>query len=166
MINLGEGLRFAVTGLAHDAQGFPVEGKRAEEMLRRIVFKIRERYADEIVRYRGLYLEDAEILIISYGIVSRVAEAALEGLRAKGLRVGLLDLKTLWPFPKKIIRELARRVELIVVPELNLGQLILLVEAAVGEAPVVGVNRVDGYLLRPEEIIAEVEGRLSAGARG
>lgn len=169
MVNLGEGLRFAVTGLAHDSQGFPVGGRRAEEMLRKIVFKIREKYADEIIRYRGLYLEDAEVLLISYGTVSRVAEAALEGLRAEGLRVGLLDLKTLWPFPKKVIRELARQVELIVVPELNLGQLSLLVEAAAGDVPVVGVNRVDGYLLPPEEIAAEVKEAkrgLSASARG
>ncbi len=166
MVNLGEGLRFVVSGLAHDAEGFPVEGRRAEEMLRKIVSKIQEKYADEIIRYRGLYLEDAQVLIISYGIVSRVAEAALESLRAHGLHVGLLDLKTLWPFPKRIIRELAAQAELIVVPELNLGQLILLVEAAAGDVPVVGVNRVDGYLLRPEEIAAEVERRLSAGARG
>jgi len=165
MVNLGEGLRFSVSGLAHDEEGFPVRGRRAEALLKRIVLKIRERYADEIIRYRGLYLEDARALIISYGIVSRAAEAAVEQLRAEGFKIGLLDLKTLWPFPEKIIHELAQQVNYILVPELNLGQLAILVKAAAGGTPLDQVNRVDGYLLRPEQISGRVRERVSSGAR-
>ena len=165
MVNLGEGLRFSVSGLAHDEEGFPVEGRRAEAMLKRIVFKVREKYADEIIRYRGLYLEDARALIVSYGIVSRAAEAAVEQLRAEGFKIGLLDLKTLWPFPEKIIHELAQQVNYILVPELNLGQLAILVKAAAGGTLLDQVNRVDGYLLRPEQISGRVRERVSTGAR-
>ncbi|MFQ6117559.1 MAG: transketolase C-terminal domain-containing protein, partial [Candidatus Bipolaricaulia bacterium] len=146
-------IRVTVTGLAHDEEGFPVEGAKAGEQLQRIVNRIEEEHREEIVLYEERYLDDAEQLIISYGTPTRAAEAAVEELRRAGVRVGLLDLKTLWPFPNRLIRRLAERVSCILVPELNMGQMVLLVRmAAEGAARVRYLGRVDGNLIFPYEI--------------
>jgi len=159
---LGAGVRFNVTGLAHDEDGFPTEGAEAARQLRRIMRRIEE-HREEIILYEERYLDDAEWLIVSYGTPTRAAEAAVEELRREGIKVGLLDLKTLWPFPTRLIRELAERVESILVPELNMGQMVLLVRmAAEGAARVRYLGRVDGNLIFPYEIyeavMEEVEG--------
>ena len=161
----GAGVRFSVTGMAHDEWGFPAPDGHAERLLRRIVGKIRDRVR-ELTLYQARHLEDAklELIIVSYGIVSRAAESAVERLREAGEPAGLLDLKTLWPFPDFLFEGLPRGIERVVVPELNLGQLVREVERAVRRVPhlrdveVVPVNRVDGRLLTPEEILKATEG--------
>ncbi len=152
----GEGVRFNVTGMAHDAWGFPAQGEAAERLLRRIVDRVRTN-TETLARYEALYLDDAQVLITSYGITSRAAESAVEWLRAEGIRAGLLDLKTLWPFPDFLFDSLASRMELVLVPELNLGQLVREVERAVkGRAPVQHLGRADGYLITPQQIAEAV----------
>lgn len=164
MLAFGEGVRFNVTGLAHDEEGFPVLGAKAGEQLQRIVGRIEERYREEIILYEGRYLHDAQYLITSYGTPTRAAEAAVEELRQAGVKVGLLDLKTLWPFPTKLIRELATQVGCILVPELNMGQLVLLVRmAAEGKAKVRYLGRVDGNLIFPREIYDAVMEEVKDG---
>jgi len=167
MLAFGEGLRFNVTGLAHDEYGFPTEGAKAEEQLRRIVNRIEEKYSDEIIIYTERYVDDAAVLILSYGTTSRAAEQAIETLRQDGINAGLLDLKTLWPFPIKLVKKLARQVDLILVPELNLGQVVLLVRmAAEGAAKVIYMGRVDGNLIAPHEIYERVRKGIQQDDRG
>jgi len=163
-IPIGYGVRFSVTGLAHDDWGFPVEGPPAERLLRRLVEKVRSKVR-EIARYEALYLDDARAAVVCYGIVSRPAESAVEALRSAGFKVGLLTLKTLWPFPDFLFRELPGTVEYILVPELNLGQLAREVERAVGgRARVEHLGRVDGYLLTPDQIAGRVAESLERRA--
>lgn len=160
MLNFGEGGHIMVTGMAHDEMGFPTQGQKAAEQLKRIVSKI-ERRAEELALYRAHYLDDAEAVIISYGITSRAVEAAAELMRAQGLAVGFLDLKTLWPFPDKLIRSCTERAQYVLVPELNLGQLVREVERVVrGRTPIEHLGRVDGYLITPQEICQRVQERL------
>ncbi len=162
MPNFGEGAHLMVTGMAHDETGFPVQGEKAAQHLQRIVGKIEER-ADALARYQGFYLDDAELLIVSYGITSRAVEAAVERLRAEGLPIGWLDLKVLWPFPQRLMRQVAAQAKYILVPELNLGQLVREVErAAAGQAPVVHLGRVDGSLITPAEICGRVRECVAA----
>lgn len=152
----GAGARFHVTGLAHGADGFAVQGAAAERELRRIVDRVRTR-AGELAMYRSATLEDASVAIVCYGITSRAAESAAEQLRQEGIRAGFLDLKTLWPFPEELVRGLAGRVDAMLVPELNLGQLVREVErAAGGRCEVRPLSRVDGNLLTPGQICAAV----------
>lgn len=156
MLSFGEGGHLMVTGMAHDELGFPVQGEKAAQQLKKIVDRVEDR-AEELARYQGLYLDDAEFLIVSYGITSRATEEAVQTLRAAGVQVGWLDLKTLWPFPEKLIRQVTASVKYILVPELNLGQLVREVERAVaGQAPVEHLGRVDGYLISPAEIYERV----------
>ncbi len=156
----GEGLRFSVTGMSHDEWGFPItEG--LDELLKRIVNKIQSRVR-ELALYKTQHLEDARWLIISYGIVSRAAESAVEQMREAGEPAGLLDLKTLWPFPEFLFEELPSGIERIVVPELNLGQLVREIERAARRVPhlrevdVIPVSRVDGHLITPDQILEAV----------
>lgn len=163
MVNFGEGARLMVTGMAHDEMGFPAQGKKAAEQLRRIVAKIESR-AEELALYQAHFIDDAECVIISYGITSRAAEEAVRELRAAGISVGWLDLKTLWPFPEKLVRSCTENARYVLVPELNLGQLVREVERAVaGRALVEHVGRVDGALITPQEICQSLRERESVG---
>jgi len=145
--------RFHVTGLTHDAHGFPtMVPQEVDYKIRHIVGKIEDR-ADDLARYEELAVEDAEVLVFAYGSTARVANSSVRALRKKGIRAGLLRAKTIWPFSGKRLNELADRLELIVVPEMNLGQIVLEVERAVhGRVPVRRFNRVDGRLFEPDQI--------------
>jgi 2-oxoglutarate ferredoxin oxidoreductase subunit alpha len=125
-------------------------------MLRRAIGRI-DAARDAIIRTRPWALEDAEIGIIAYGISARPARGAVSLLRAAGVRAGLLELETLWPLPEQLIGELAARTRFLLVPELNLGQLVLAIRAAVeGRCPVIALNRVDGSIFTPAQIAAAI----------
>ena len=116
-----------------------------------------DRFRDDIVKFDTVEVEDAEILVVSYGSVSRSSVRAVRDARAQGVKVGHFRPITLWPFADKELERLARRVKTIIVPELNCGQMVLEVERAVhGKARVVPLNRVDGELFQPTEIFNKI----------
>jgi 2-oxoglutarate ferredoxin oxidoreductase subunit alpha len=163
----GAGARFVVTGLAHAESGMPraSDGAEAERLLQRVHRRLEENL-DRILRYRAEGLDDAECLVLAYGITARAARAAVRGLRAEGVPAGALELQTLWPFPEALVAELAGRVRCVLVPELNLGQYAWPVRAAVaGRAPVFSLGRADGKLFRPEEIAEAVRAACRTGRR-
>lgn len=123
MAKAGDGHHFHVTGLTHDEKGYPVMNADAQEkLIRRLVEKIRNN-AEKIISLEESEIEGAEVIVVSYGITSRVAVKAIEMAKAKGIQVGHLRLITAWPFPEKRIRELAARAKAFVMPELNYGQM-------------------------------------------
>lgn len=151
-VPFGAGARFHVTGLAHGAEGFAVGDEKAAAELIRMVGKV-QNDVRTLAMFNRHKLDDATLGIVSYGITSRPAQSAVELLRADGIRAGMLSLKTLWPFPDHLIREVAEQVDTIIVPELNMGQLVREIErAAGGRCEVIPVSRVDGHLLTPEQI--------------
>jgi 2-oxoglutarate ferredoxin oxidoreductase subunit alpha len=157
MTKAGEGHRIHVTGLTHDERGYPAMNPAAQERLvTRLVNKIR-RNADQIVDIREDGIADADVVVISYGITSRIAMTAVEMARHQGLKVGHLRLVIVWPFPATRIRELAKTVKAFVVPELNMGQMVLEVERiAAGRATVVSVPHAGGTVHEPEVILASI----------
>jgi 2-oxoglutarate/2-oxoacid ferredoxin oxidoreductase subunit alpha len=160
---LGEGARFVVTGLTHDESGLEraTDGASAERLLRRGIARLEE--DERIFRHVPHRMDDCEILVLAYGITARAARAAVDGLRAEGIAAGLLELQTLWPFPERLVADAAAGMKAVLVPELNLGQLIMPVRAAVaGAAPVAAMNRADGVLFTPDEIASTA--RRLAGA--
>jgi len=163
-VPFGAGMPIVVTGLAHAESGLPLaaDGANAERMLRRAVDRVAAA-GDAILRIREVDLDDAEIAILAYGITARPARGAVALLRALGIPAGMLELQTLWPLPERAIRNLAERMRLLVVPELNLGQLVLPIRATVeGRAPVIALNRVDGLVFTPGEIADAI--RRATGA--
>jgi 2-oxoglutarate ferredoxin oxidoreductase subunit alpha len=158
MAHAGQGHRYHVTGLTHDEQGYPVMAADVQDKLvRRLCDKIRNR-ADEIAILQEDGLDDADVVVISYGITSRVARAAVREARQKGLKVGNLRFQTVWPFPEERIRKLAKGAAAFVVPEINYGQLSLEVErCAGGQAAVRHVPHMGGDVHDPTAIVAVIE---------
>ena len=157
----GAGARFVVTGLTHDESGQErtSDGTVGERLLRRAQGRL-ENDRERITHAKRYELDDATLVFVAYGITARGARAAVDELRHEGVRAGLLELQTLWPFPEWLVREVTQAAEAVVVPELNLGQLVLSVRAAVGATRVVQLNRANGSLLRPAEIVAAARGAI------
>jgi 2-oxoglutarate/2-oxoacid ferredoxin oxidoreductase subunit alpha len=149
----GQGYHVHVTGLTHDERGYPVITDLVQERnIRHIVDKIRKN-ADKIIRVDSISMDDAEVAVVAYGCTSRVARQAVENLREKGVKAGLLRLVTIWPFPSNLIRQLAKQVRAFIVPEINYGQIAYEVErTAQGNAEVVLMALMGGSIHTPEEI--------------
>ena len=158
LVKAGDGYRFHVTGLTHDERGYPAMNWRAQERLvRRLVDKIRQ-HSDEIVRFQEREIEDADVVVIAYGITSRVALRALQMARDHGIRVGLLRPVVVWPFPEKRVRELAEKVKAFVVVEMNYGQMFYEVErCAAGKAQTVLVDHGGGTVHNPEDVFKAIQ---------
>jgi 2-oxoglutarate ferredoxin oxidoreductase subunit alpha len=154
MVHAGTGYRFHITGLTHDERGYPAMTPVAQDKLvRRLRDKVRHA-AERISMRDEEAVEDAEVVVVSYGITARVAQRAIEMARRKGVKVGKLRLLTVWPFPDGRIREIADRVKAFVVPELNMGQIALEVQrAACGAARTISVPHAGGTVHRPDQIL-------------
>jgi len=153
----GDGYRYHVTGLVHDLRGFPTQ--RADEIvpfMNRLFRKINQHFFD-IQRIEEELTEDAETLVIAYGSVSRSARRAVREARERGVKCGLVQLITLWPFPRQMVEPLLRRVRAVLVPELNMGQMSREVKRVnQGVTRVETLNRLDGNLITPNEILTRI----------
>ena len=153
IVKAGDGYNVHVTGLTHDERGYPVMTAAAQEKLvHRLVNKIRLN-AEAIVEFKEDQVDGAEVVVVSFGITSRVAIPAIEQARQDGLKVGHLRLITAWPFPKRRIQELSAKVKAFVVPEINYGQMVHEVERSVsGKTRVVPVSHGGGSVHDPKDI--------------
>jgi 2-oxoglutarate ferredoxin oxidoreductase subunit alpha len=150
----GDGYRYHVTGLIHDVHGFPTE--RPDEIgpfLDRLFRKITQHFSD-ILMAEEIATADAEILVVAYGSVARSARRAVREAREEGVKAGLFQLVTLWPFPRTLLTPLLKQVRAVLVPELNRGQMSREVKRVnQGQARVETLNRIDGDLITPTEIV-------------
>ncbi|MBA1337101.1 MAG: 2-oxoglutarate/2-oxoacid ferredoxin oxidoreductase, alpha subunit [Firmicutes bacterium] len=159
MASFGDGYRFHVTGLVHDETGFPSNSSEVTARLINRLMKKIENNLDDILRYEEENTGDADTLLLAYGCTARSAKSAMDAAREEGMKVGLFRPITIWPFPEQKVRELAQRVKRIIVPEMNLGQYILEVQrVAGGSCTVEGVNRADGEIITPEDILDKIKG--------
>lgn len=155
----GDGYRFHTTGLTHDERGYPVMSVECQEVcVRRLVEKIKKN-SDQIVRFEEEGTDGAEVVVVSYGITSRVARMGVDLARKQGVKVGIMQLIIVWPFPEKRIRELAGAIKGFVVPEINYGQIVLEVErCAAGKAQAVVVPHGGGGVHNPNDICRTILG--------
>jgi 2-oxoglutarate ferredoxin oxidoreductase subunit alpha len=153
----GEGYRFHVTGLNHKEDGFPTnDPKIIEDGIKRVLIKI-DNNKEDIWKNEEYLLDDADIAIFAYGSTARSARYAVNRARDMGIKAGLLRPLTLWPFPESALREVAKGVKAIIVPELNLGQIIYEVERCSPGVEVSGIHRVDGGAITPAQILEVIE---------
>lgn len=154
MADFGTGYRCHVTGLVHDETGFPNGSPAAtEKLLKRLHDKV-EQNLDEITMYEEYKLEDAEIAVVTYGGTARSAYAAIDMAREQGMKVGMFRLISVWPFPEREIVKLAEKVKVIVVPELNYGQMVGEVKKAVeGKVAVKPMSKYDSEPISPKELL-------------
>jgi len=158
MPDYGTGYKYHTTGLFHDKTGFPRgTSEDAKRLMDRFSAKLEEN-KDDIIIYDEDIREEDKTVVISYGSTVRSAISAVNEAREKGINAGWLKLKTIWPFAGEKIEEIAKKADKIIVPELNQGQLIREVERYVkGRAEVVGINRYDGTLIKPEHVMEEIK---------
>jgi len=155
---IGDGFNVHVTGLTHDEQGYPVMSVDAQKsMITRLLDKIR-RNLDDIIRTESYLLSDADIVIVSYGVSARTSYTAVEEARRMGIRAGVLRLITVWPFPEKLIKDLAHRVKGFVTVEINMGQISREVERCAGSnVKSCLVGHPGGTVITPEEVIHRIK---------
>jgi 2-oxoglutarate/2-oxoacid ferredoxin oxidoreductase subunit alpha len=152
----GGGTYVNVDSLTHDSRGYPsTDHSVSDSMLRHLLGKIRN-HVEEIWDWEEFMTEDAEELVIAYGSTARSALAAVKSARTRGIKAGLLRLITPWPFPDAIVERASRKVNNIVVPEINYGQMIHPIREN-SECPVIGVNRAPGQLIDPSAILDALE---------
>jgi len=161
MVAAGEGYHIHVTGLTHDEKGYPVVDAEAQKKLvPRLVNKIRKN-AEKIIEIEETGTEGAEVIVVSYGISARTSLRAIELAKKEGIKVGMVKLITVWPFPEKRIHELASKVAGFVVPEVNLGQIVYEVERCVrGKAKVTLVSHPGGHIHDPRDIFQVIRSTL------
>jgi 2-oxoglutarate ferredoxin oxidoreductase subunit alpha len=155
----GTGYHTYVTGLTHNERGFPSTDKQKdhEQLIKRITTKISDD-ADNLVSVEQLNLDDADIAFVTYGASARPAETAMEIARKKGMKIGMLRLKMVWPFPEKVVNDLAKHVDKIIVPEMNLGQIVHSIrEAAYGNCEVISAPKIGGEMHLPNELLTYLE---------
>lgn len=158
MEGIGDGFKFHVTGLVHDETGFPTNStNEAQKLFTRLYDKI-ENNLDDILLYDKYLTDDCEVLIVTFGCMVRCSKDVVDSMRDKGIKIGLLSIKTVWPFPEEIVREFSEKVDYIFVPEMNMGQMVLEVERIVKDnCPVIGINKYNGEIITPEEIASSIE---------
>ena len=149
----GLGHHIHISGLTHDEKGYPVMNADCQQQLvTRLVNKIRKN-VDQISFYHEDGVERADVVVVTYGITSRIASRAVRDARAQGLKVGHMRLVVVWPLPEARLREVAPWINAFVVPELNLGQVVLEVErCAGGKCATVSVPHAGGAVHKPRAI--------------
>jgi 2-oxoglutarate ferredoxin oxidoreductase subunit alpha len=157
MVSFGRGYRYHMTGLMHDRAGFPT--LRLDEInpwLKRVFRKI-ELGLGEIIMVEEEWTKGARTVVVAYGCTVRSARHAVKMAQDRRYKVGLVKLLTIWPFAEEVIERVAHTARRIIVPELNRGQLALEVERVAGRNKVRRVNRADGEMIPPKQILAAIQ---------
>ena len=145
MSDFGGPHRYNVTGLHHNIWGFPTQNPEVVQLLNHHLYDKIENRSSLLARWKEYKMEGAETVVIAYGSAARSAMQHVCYRRLRGERLGLLELQTLWPFPKQLIREKTAHAKSIIVAEMNMGQVTSLVKSAVEDPNRVFLaNRVDG----------------------
>ncbi len=155
IVHAGEGYHIHYTGLTHDERGYPLMTAEAhQELVTRLVNKVHVNRND-LIFTEEYNLEDAEILVISFGCTARSARRAIREARNEGIKAGLLRLVTIWPFPEELVATLAGKAKKVIVAEMNLGQVSREVERC-SRKEVKGVFHAGGAMIPPEPILAAI----------
>ncbi len=156
----GEGEKLLVTGSTHDERGVrkTVDSLVQERLVTRLRNKIINN-KERIIQYESYYLEDAEVVVVCYGFTARSSLFAVEHLRQEGEKVGMLRLKTLWPFADEVIKDIGLKARKILVPEMNLGQIVGEV-MKYASCEIIPYNQMNGEIIHPHTIIEKLRENL------
>jgi 2-oxoglutarate ferredoxin oxidoreductase subunit alpha len=158
MPSVGEGFNVAVTASTHDEYG--VRFTQDPVVHRRIVERLNAKinnHADDIVEVENHNVHDCDVGVVSYGCTSRAVNEAVELAEAEGIKVGHVRLKTIWPFADKAVERLGKTTERIIVPEMNLGQIVREVQRVACKSKVIPLDKIGGgELITPEEVFAKI----------
>lgn len=157
MATFGDGYRHHVTGLIHDSKGFPTQNATEIAAFMNRQFRKITNGFDEILNTKSFMMKDAEIAVIAYGSVTRSSISAVKEARKNGIKAGLLQLVTLFPFPKNHVMNVVRQCKAVLVPEMNIGQISREVKRVNNfSCRVIKHNRIDGQFITPNDIYQEL----------
>ncbi len=163
MPSVGEGFNVPVTGSTHDERGYRYTADFLihRELVERLVGKIR-RNALKIMDVESHNIEQCDVGVVSYGCTSRAVYETMGLAKEKGIEIGFIRLRTIWPFPDNIIQKIAQNAKAIFVPEMNLRQIFYEVERAAHNcAPVFSINKIGGgEMITPDELLSEILRRV------
>jgi 2-oxoglutarate ferredoxin oxidoreductase subunit alpha len=154
----GDGEKLLITGSTHDEWGVRkiTHPDIHQGLVNRLQKKILNR-SQEVIQYDGYYLDDARVAVVCYGFTARSALFAAEQLREEGKKIGVLRLKTLWPFAEELIKDIGSRVDKIFVPEMNMGQVAGEVRKY-ATCEVIPYGQVNGEIIHPYTIMEQLRG--------
>jgi len=152
----GEGEKLLVTGSTHDDYGLrkladPLVQAKLVSRLHNKIMNQRE----EIIEYENYYIEDADVVVISYGFTARSSLFAVERLRQEGKKVGMIRLKTIWPFADRLITDLGSKIKKIFVPEMNMGQIAGEI-MKYASCDIIPYNQTNGEVIHPYTIMEQL----------
>jgi len=158
MLPVGKGYKFHVTGLTHDYRGYPIINAEVQEKnVRHLIDKVKK-HTDDIIWIEEKDVEGAELVVMSYGISSRVVQPAVEKAKKNGIKIGQIKMVTVWPFPEKRVRELAKKVKALVMVEMNYGQVFLEMDrCAAGKCKTYLCGHAGGTVHKPEDIYQTIK---------
>ncbi len=158
MVRPGDGFRTHTTGLTHAENGFPTQDPEVvDQYMRRILDKL-DVHNELIESYEAIDTDDADYLVVAFGITARAARRAIKKAREQGIRVGMFRPITMWPFPVKAFKSIVTGKRGVLVAEMNAGQLITEIERfRPQECRVEGLNRIDGETITPQQVLNSIQ---------
>jgi 2-oxoglutarate ferredoxin oxidoreductase subunit alpha len=157
-IDFFHGYPIHIDSLEHDAHGWPsFDAKTVDKMQNLRMQKIYQNLG-EIIKYKEYFLDDAEVLVFSFGISARAALPAVKAAREQGIKAGLFQALTVWPFPKAALQERFKKTKKVLTVELNMGQMKYEVERiAPGDVEKQALLRANGMPFAPDEVLNAIK---------
>ena len=147
-----------IDSLEHDKHGWPTTDPKIVDKMQTLRMQKIYNYLDEIITHEEYYLDDAEIMVFGFGISARSSLAAVEMAREQGIKVGLFQALTIWPFPKLLLREKFKKIKKILVVEMNMGQTIYEIErTATDDVERQALLRANGVPFTPTEVLEAIK---------
>jgi 2-oxoglutarate ferredoxin oxidoreductase subunit alpha len=157
-VDFFKGYPIHIDGLEHDKHGWPTADPDIVQRMQTLRMQKIYHYLDEIIKYKEYYMEDADIMVFSFGVSARASLAAVEMARQEGIKAGLFQPLTIWPFPKLVLRERFQRIKKVLTVELNMGQIRYEMErAAFDDVDDRALLRANGIPFTPYEVLAAIK---------
>ena len=157
-VDFFKGYPIHIDGLEHDKHGWPSSDPKTVQKQQTLRMQKIYHYLDDIIKYNEYHMEDAEILVFAFGVSARAALPAVEMAREMGIRVGLFQPLTLWPFPKNTLRERFQGIKKVLTVELNMGQIRYEMERiAPDDVDKRALLRANGIPFTPGEILEQIK---------
>jgi len=157
-VDFFQGYPIHIDGLEHDAHGWPSSDPENADKMQKLRMQKIYHFLDEIIKFNEYHMEDAEIMVFSFGVSARAALPAVEEAREQGIKAGLFQALTIWPFPKRELRERFKKIKKVLVVELNMGQIKYEMErVASDDVEKKSLLRANGIPFTPNEILEKIK---------
>ena len=157
-VDFFKGYPIHIDGLEHDSHGYPTSDPAIADKMQHLRMQKIYHYQDEIIKFKEYYMDDAEMMIFSFGVSARSALSAVKLAREEGIKVGLFQALTIWPFPKKALQERFKKIKKVLTVEMNMGQMKYEVErVSPDDVKKDTLLRANGIPFTPQEIVNSIK---------